>query len=1300
MDAQTIHEKVVSDYKNYIKSFINISDEEIRRKVSNTLEEGKLWPDPLYQFNPSFEKSGSLSELVEQGLLHNELKNVFHGYSLYRHQKEAIELGAQAKDFIVTSGTGSGKSLTYIGTIFNKILASPGDGIRAIIVYPMNALINSQTAEIQKYAETYKSLTGKVFPINTGQYTGQENDEKRARMLDEPPSILLTNYMMLELILTRTKEKSLRESIYKNLQFLVFDELHTYRGRQGADVGMLIRRLRRRCHNSLVSIGTSATMVSGGEVGEQKLAVAEVAKSLFGVSFSPEQIINEYLAKGCDIPVPSPSDLKSSLADGLPTELNIEKFKNLAISSWLENQIALDEREGLFRRGKPLSLKEIATKLSEESGVSNEESLKYLQSFLKELGRANEEIGKTDPRGTFLPYKLHQFFAQTGSVYLSLESPGNRNITLDQERYSASESNIPMFSTVFSRETGESFHCVTIDDQNGKLQPRDFQVRSELDEDEKNTRDGYLIPKCEERWSWDPSEDLEYLPTAWVKVKRDGTLEIDKKYKNRIPREIHYDAEGNFSFEEKLDYTGWYMPMPLLFDPTSGTFFDAKTSERTKLASLGTESRSTSTTISTLSTLWHLADHGFESFKQKFLSFTDNRQDAALQAGHFNDFMQVTTLRSGIYRAITQAPEQRLSYKQLGQAIFDALEMGNDKMFLEYARSNEIPNFPNARRAYEDALKKLFVYRAIYDLRRGWRVVLPNLEQSGLLEIDYSDIDEIVGIEDEWAKVPFLNEIELEDRKRIVFNVLEFFRLEFALDSRTYLDHTSQDENKIEIIEKLKQPWTLARDEDLPYPKKIRFKTLARNQQVDTSSAGVSSSLGKYLLLEAKQAGVKMSREDYESFIEELLNLLEMADLLTSAPAKLNTDEDTKVYALKLDKIVWKLRDENTAPRDAVKKRSIHGKAPEPNRFFQNLYKRDFLKGKNLHAEDHTGQLNNDQRIQREEDFRSGKLSALYCSPTMELGIDIADLSVVHMRNAPPNPANYAQRGGRAGRSGQAALVFTYCSNFSSHDRHYFENQRDLVAGVVSAPKLDLANEELLKTHLHSIALSLIDLRELESSLLDLVDMEKKGYPLISKVTDVVSLDRNQIDLAKNLFGQVVSDFSDDLDAKCKWYNENWAERVLSGFKSSLDEALSRWRKMYLGAVELRKKASGEIDSGLYAAGSREYKDAERRQFQATRQMDLLGNRQVRGMSQLSEFYPYRYFASETFLPGYNFTRLPLRVFVTEGKNFGEYISRSRPVALREYGPMSFIYFNGRKYQSVQLVDQEIESKITKAKIS
>src|SRR5207237_913805 len=151
-------------------------------------------------------------------------------------QVEAIRLGLAGRDFVLTSGTGSGKSLTYIGSIFHHLLSNPRlAGVTAVVVYPMNALINSQFEEFDRYRENYENATGKPFPIKFGKYTGQENEAARDKIRKDPPHVLLTNYMMLELLLTRIREREVRDAIYANLSFLVFDELHTYRGRQGAD---------------------------------------------------------------------------------------------------------------------------------------------------------------------------------------------------------------------------------------------------------------------------------------------------------------------------------------------------------------------------------------------------------------------------------------------------------------------------------------------------------------------------------------------------------------------------------------------------------------------------------------------------------------------------------------------------------------------------------------------------------------------------------------------------------------------------------------------------------------------------------------------------------------------------------------------------------------------------------------------------------------------------------------------------------------------------------------------------------
>ena len=165
MNIFDTHKKIVDGYSDYIRSFIHISDPEIKQKVEESLSEGLLWPQPLLQFNPAYEMAGSIEEIIDSGLLNNDFRHIFKGYSLYRHQHDALTLGTNGSDFVVTSGTGSGKSLTYIGTIFNHLLANPETkGIAAVIVYPMNALINSQENEFDTYKDNFEKKYRVRFP--------------------------------------------------------------------------------------------------------------------------------------------------------------------------------------------------------------------------------------------------------------------------------------------------------------------------------------------------------------------------------------------------------------------------------------------------------------------------------------------------------------------------------------------------------------------------------------------------------------------------------------------------------------------------------------------------------------------------------------------------------------------------------------------------------------------------------------------------------------------------------------------------------------------------------------------------------------------------------------------------------------------------------------------------------------------------------------------------------------------------------------------------------------------------------
>ena len=308
-DVFDFRNRLIDEYSAFSRSFSRIAAPDLSQKVEDEYERGRYWPEPLIQINPNYKRSGTVQELVKQGSLHAACASLFQtgkvegkpmDLHLYVHQMQAIAKAQNRQSYVVTTGTGSGKSLAFFIPIIDRILKAKQDDAkartRAIVIYPMNALANSQLEELDKFLHGYPE--GQE-PFTVKRYTGQESSDERKAIADNPPDILLTNFMMLELILTRYEDTDRRVVDHcRGLQFLVLDELHTYRGRQGADVAMLVRRIRERMQaEQLVCIGTSATMSSSGTQDDRDQTVGDVASLLFGTRITPLDVIGETLER-------------------------------------------------------------------------------------------------------------------------------------------------------------------------------------------------------------------------------------------------------------------------------------------------------------------------------------------------------------------------------------------------------------------------------------------------------------------------------------------------------------------------------------------------------------------------------------------------------------------------------------------------------------------------------------------------------------------------------------------------------------------------------------------------------------------------------------------------------------------------------------------------------------------------------------------------------------------------------------------------------------------------------------------
>src|SRR5581483_5345409 len=534
-----------------------------------------------------------------------------------------------------------------------------------------------------------------------------------------------------------------------------------------------------------------------------------------------------------------------------------------------------------------LSLSHGAQLLSERTGVPVERCSTAIQETL--LAGCSERVDP-DTGKTPFAFRLHQFISKGDTVYASLGVGNDRYLTFQRQHYvpeQPGKRDRLLFPLVFCRECGQEYYAVQ-KGRNRFLPKGSVRPEDETDTAEKDSQAGFLYVSMDKPWPLDEDTVAREVPEDWTE-ERPGKPVVRRSQRSLLPKSLRVRPDGVIAEnaeDEQRALQCHFFQAPFRLCLYCGVSYSAdQFNDFAKVATLSSEGRSTATTILSLSAIRRAkalsaanGQNGSTSralLAPKMLSFTDNRQDASLQAGHFNDFVEFGMLRSALYTALRHAGEKGLRHDELTQKVFDALDLD----FQQYAVEKDARY--QAREEIKQAFRKVLGYRLYRDLERGWRIISPNLEQCGLLTIDYLSLEELCLDEDVWEKChDALKDASPQRRKEISKTLLDHMRRELAIKI-DYLNQSYQESLQQESNQRLIAPWALDENENFVYATILFPKTRKNEDRRYNIFLSGYSGYGRYLRRQGlsnayRDIGVK----ETEKIIRQLLECLRLAALV------------------------------------------------------------------------------------------------------------------------------------------------------------------------------------------------------------------------------------------------------------------------------------------------------------------------------------------------------------------------------------------------------------------------------------